>query len=50
MTGRPTALTPEVHDRIMQALRLGATYELAAAYGGVSYETFRKWRKPPMHD
>lgn len=42
---RPTKLTPEVHQRIVQALTLGATYELAAAYGGVSYNTFNEWMK-----
>jgi hypothetical protein len=38
-------LTPEVQARIVQALELGATYEQAAGYGGVSYETFRVWRE-----
>lgn len=43
--GRPTKLTPEVQQRIVQAIGLGATYELAAQYGGVSYDTFNEWMK-----
>jgi len=31
--------------RIIQAIDLGATYELAAHYAGISYETFRDWRE-----
>lgn len=40
-----TALTPEVQDRICEGVRMGMTYALAARYGGVSYESFRIWRK-----
>lgn len=40
---RPTKLTPDVQARICQAVQLGATYELAAQYGGVAYETLRSW-------
>lgn len=42
---RPAKYTPEVRARILQALRLGATYELAAAYGGIHYDTLRTWRE-----
>lgn len=41
----PSKLTPSTLARIVQALRLGATFELAAQYGGVSYDTFNNWRK-----
>ena len=41
--GRPSKLTPECQARIVQAIEVGATYELAAGYGGISYETFRRW-------
>ena len=41
----PSKLTPDTQARIVQALRLGATFELAAQYGGVSYDTFNNWRK-----
>lgn len=43
--GRPSKLTPEVQKRITDAIRVGATYELAAQYGGVSYNTFNEWMK-----
>lgn len=43
--GRPTKLTPEVQERICNAIRVGATYELAAQFGGISYETFRAWQR-----
>jgi hypothetical protein len=42
---RPTKYTAEVVERITEAIGLGATYELAAAYGGISYDTFRTWRE-----
>ena len=41
---RPTHYTPETVKRIMEALAAGASYKMAAAYGGISYETFRTWR------
>lgn len=41
--GRPTKFTPQTRERIIQAVALGATYELAASYGGISYELFRQW-------
>jgi len=40
---RPTKFTQEARQRILQAIQLGATYELAAAYGGISYELLRQW-------
>lgn len=42
---RPSKLTADVQDRIVEALKLGATFELAAQYGGVSYHSFNLWRK-----
>lgn len=44
MARRPK-YAPDVVSRIVQALELGATYELAASYGGISYDTFNEWRK-----
>ena len=40
---RPTKLTPDVQERICQAIQLGATYVLSAQYGGVSYDAFNDW-------
>lgn len=41
--GRPTKLTPEVQERICQAIRAGNYYESACAYAGIAYSTFREW-------
>ena len=42
---RRSKLTPEVQARICQAVGVGATYQLAAEYGGVTYDTLNLWRK-----
>jgi hypothetical protein len=42
---RPTKLSPDTQERIEHALQLGATFELAAQYGGIAYNTFNEWRK-----
>lgn len=42
---RPTKYAPEVVERICEAIRMGATYELAAGYGGVHYDTLRTWTR-----
>ena len=44
MPRRPK-LTPEVQERICQAIATGATYEHAAAYGGITFQTLNDWRK-----
>lgn len=44
-TGRPLALTPEVQETIVNAIKLDATYKLAAAYAGITYQTFNNWMK-----
>jgi len=41
--GRASKLTDEVQTRIVEGIELGATYALAAAYGGISYKTFNEW-------
>ena len=43
--GRPTKLTPETQKRICDAIKVGATYELAAQYGRVTYNTLNEWMK-----
>lgn len=45
MAAPQSKLTPDTTTRITQAIRVGATYALAAQYGGVSYQTFRTWVK-----
>lgn len=42
---RPTKYTPETVAKIVEAIKIGATYELAAGYAGISYETFNTWMK-----
>ena len=42
-TGRPTKLTPEVRDRIIEALRAGNYQDAAAAYAGIGPATFYRW-------
>ena len=42
---RKSKLTPEVQLRITQAIAMGATYRLAAAYGGISVDAFTSWMK-----
>jgi hypothetical protein len=42
---RPSKYSPEVQERICQAIALGADYEHAAAFAGIAYETLRVWRE-----
>lgn len=41
--GRPTELTPEVKEAILQAYGLGCYLETAAAYAGIGEATLRTW-------
>jgi hypothetical protein len=43
--GRPTKLTKKVRDKVVQALEIGATLEIAALSAGITYQTFNNWRK-----
>lgn len=43
-TGRPSKLTPEITERFINAIQLGATYELASKYAGIAYQTLQNWR------
>lgn len=45
MAGRPTKFTPDTQNKLVQAIQMGATYEHAAAYAGISYNTFNEWMK-----
>ena len=41
--GRPSKLTPEIVERLCDALRAGNTREAAAAYAGIARSTFYDW-------
>lgn len=43
MAGRRTKFTPETVDKLTQAIRLGATYQLACDYAGIGVSTFHDW-------
>lgn len=43
--GRPTKLTTEVQGLIVEAIRAGATYKLAAESAGMTYDSFNDWMK-----
>ena len=38
-------LTPEVKARLLQAIQLGTTYEMACQYAGISVDSFANYRK-----
>lgn len=40
---RKTDIDPDVQSKLVEAIELGSTYELAAQYAGVSYRTLRNW-------
>lgn len=43
--GRPTKLTPEVIQKLRQAMLTGVDLGTAAAYVGIKVETYRNWLK-----
>jgi hypothetical protein len=45
MPPRPLKYTPERADKLIQAIRVGATFRLACQYAGISEDTFARWRK-----
>lgn len=40
---RPSKFTPEVQQRLCDAIRAGNYYEAACGYAGVDYSNFRRW-------
>jgi hypothetical protein len=50
--GRKSKYTPDVVKRITDAIQVGATYELACKYAGITRETFYQWinHKPDFSD
>ena len=49
---RRSKYTPDVVNRILDAISKGATYELACHYGGIAKDTFYNWlnTKPDFSD
>ena len=43
--GRRSKLTPELQDKICNAVRIGATYGVAAGAAGICERTFHNWRE-----
>ena len=44
-TGRPSKLTADIQNKIIEAIRAGAYVETAAAYAGINKSTFYDWLK-----
>lgn len=42
---RPTKRTPTARERIVAAIKIGATLRRAAAAGGIHYDTLNEWCK-----
>lgn len=42
---RPTVLTAQVHDRLVELVRAGNTFEVAARASGISRATFYRWKQ-----
>lgn len=42
---RPTKLTPDLQEKICQAIRAGNYLETAAAYAGISKKTLHEWMR-----
>ena len=40
---RPVKYTAERADKLIQAIRVGATFRLACQYAGISEDTFARW-------
>lgn len=43
--GRKSKYEPERVERLLEAIRIGATYKHACDYAGISFETFSQWQK-----
>jgi transposase len=42
--GRPSKFTDDVKQKLIKALKLGATHDIAASYAGVSRSLFYEWK------
>ena len=43
MAGRPSKLTPERQQKLVEAITAGNYYETACTYAGIAYSNFRAW-------
>ena len=43
MAGRPTKLTPDVQEAIVDGINAGLTYRMSCARAGVTHATFYRW-------
>ncbi len=43
--GRPTKYKPDLIERLVSAIKLGAPYTHACNYAGISFETLSQWLK-----
>jgi len=50
MTEFDHELTERIQQKICEALRFGASYELAARYAGIEMKWFWRWKKDGEHD
>lgn len=48
--GRNTKFTPELADKIIEALRLGVPQSTAITYGGISDTTYYRWLQEGAED
>lgn len=48
--GRPTKLTPQVQEKIIQAISAGNYQDIAARYAGVDPATFYRWMEKGASD
>lgn len=48
--GRPTKFTPEIRDKILQAVSVGVPFEVAASSAGITTQTLRNWMKKGEED
>src|SRR5215213_8049104 len=45
LMARPTKLTPEVEERLVHAISVGASFKDACAHARISFQTLQNWKK-----
>lgn len=43
-TGRKTKFTKDTVDKLVEAISMGASYDIACKYAGISFQSFNQWR------